>query len=548
MNEALKYFREALEIAEELSIFERKAAILNNIGFLLKDRGDLDEALKYFREALEIDEQLGDLKGKAARLNNIGSLLYNRGELGEALKYFKEALEIDEQLGDLQGKAMSLNNIGFLSKDRGDLDEALKYFREALEMDEQLGDLQGKAMRLNNIGGILDDRGDLDGALKYYKEALEIDEQLGDLKGKAIRLNNIGSILDNRGDLDGALKYYKEALELVQKQIKGKELDFKTGEIPCPNPNCQKNVKIRFVGELAAFIEMCPNCGVQFSFWMVDPNSSKYIISILSEEVLERRSVISGKINLREQTGIETQTTILEWLRDGAMLSSNIAYCFEKKGDFLNACNFYFQAARMYSGLGFIEISDNKLKSLEKLLPKILKDDQEKFLHDIVQLHKATSESLRSREFIYMFVSCPNCGTKHQIRVNATTVAMELCSKCRTKFSVFYNDETQEFYTNILEKSKTRAFIRPKMMERDEVKFCARCGLEVGIIINYCPRCGLHIIRDKNEKITETHINTKKEENKDIPYKLHKQKDIIIKNDPLSYFKNLKPPSKPKER
>lgn len=274
-------------------------------------------------------------------------------------------------------------------------------------------------------------------------------------------------------------------MDLIQKQIKGKELDFKIGQIPCPNLNCQHDIKIKLRGELTAFIQTCPICMVQFSVWTVDPNSSKCIINVLSEETLQQRRVVSGNVNLREQAGIETQTTILEWLHDGAIITSNIANYFKKKGDSLSACNHYFQAASMYKGLGFLETSENKLKSLEKLLPDISMKDREKFSHDITRLRKQTSEGLRSRDFTYIFISCPNCGTEHQIRASATTVANELCSNCRSKFSVFYHEETQEFYTNILEKSKTKGFSLPERFKRSEVKFCARCGLKVGIISRF---------------------------------------------------------------
>ena len=117
---------------------------------------------------------------------------------------------------------------------------------------------------------------------------------------------------------------------------------------------------------------------VQFSFWMVDPNSSKCIINVLSEEILKHRRVVSRNVNLREQAGIETQTTISEWLNEGAITTSNIAYCLKKKGDLLNACNYYFQSASMYMGLGFLEVSENKIKSLENLLPDISLGNREK--------------------------------------------------------------------------------------------------------------------------------------------------------------------------
>ncbi len=452
--------------------------------------------MKYYKEALEIAEKIGDIKGKSRGLNNIGRILDDRGDLEGALNHFKESLKISEQIGDLRGKTIKLNNIGKTLYSKGELDKALTYFKKALNTAEQAGGLKVKTFALNNIGKICSDKGDLDSALSYFKEALQISEQIGDIKGKSLALNNVGKTLCNKGDLEGAMNNYKKALKLIQKEVKGKELDFKMGKVDCPNPNCNNQIQIKVIGELNAFIETCPFCQIKFSLWMVGPSSSKYIINILSEDNIELRNITSGNLYLQEQTGKETLTRVPEWLFYGAKTNSNIANLFDKKGDLLNACYNYFQAASMYRGLGFIETSENELKILENLLPNISMEDRDRFAHKINQLRKQTSETLRSRAFTYIFISCPNCGTEHQIRASLTTVAYELCSQCRAKFSVFYDNETQEFYTNILEKPKIKRFRQPEKSEPDLVKFCARCGLNVGIIARFCARCGLKILRD----------------------------------------------------
>ncbi len=235
LDDALKYYNGSLAIDEQLGNIQGKATTLNNIGMLLEDKGQLEDALKYYNEALAIAEQLGNIQDKAIILNSIGKLLQGKGQLEDALKYYNEALAIAEQLGDLWGKAAILNNIGSLLKGRGELDEALRYYKEALAIDEQLGDLRGKAIDLSNIGSLLKGKGELDEALRYYKEALAIEEQLGDLRGKATDLNNIGSLLYGKGELDEALRYYKEALAI------SKELESPNAEIIKRNITFLKN-------------------------------------------------------------------------------------------------------------------------------------------------------------------------------------------------------------------------------------------------------------------------------------------------------------------
>ncbi|MHA1439018.1 MAG: hypothetical protein ACTSPD_15710 [Promethearchaeota archaeon] len=75
-----------------------------------------------------------------------------------------------------------------------------------------------------------------------------------------------------------------------------------------------------------------------------------------------------------------------------------------------------------------------------------------------------------------------------------------MCKQCGAKFSVFYDPEAREFYTNLLKRPKIKA---PKLktdqqltsIEKDAVKYCIRCGLHVGPVVKFCMRCGLKINR-----------------------------------------------------
>ena len=46
--------------------------MLVNIGFVYRSLGDMQEALRYYEEALPLSRQVGDVSGEATTLNNIG--------------------------------------------------------------------------------------------------------------------------------------------------------------------------------------------------------------------------------------------------------------------------------------------------------------------------------------------------------------------------------------------------------------------------------------------------------------------------------------------
>ena len=291
------------------------------------------------------------------------------------------------------------------------------------------------------------------------------------------------------------MKEYKKALNFIQKEIKGKELDFKSGEIKCPNLKCSQKIPIKITGISGALIETCPSCYTQFSLWITDPTSSKCYLNILSEDIFIERSSIHS-INLQDKKGKGTSKEIANLLNLGAMITSNMASSYKAERDYLNASKAFFQAATMYQALGLRQKSTNNLQETRELFPKIDVKNRELLNHEINRLVKRTSENLRRRDFTFIFTSCPNCRTEHRIQASTNIIANELCSRCLTNFSVFYDNNTKEFYTNILEKSKIKPFNQLKMIDQGMVNFCARCGLNVGIIAQFCNRCGLKILRD----------------------------------------------------
>ena len=71
-----------------------------NIGNVYREQGKLDEALKFYQEALAIHKEIGDHLGQADTLYNIGKFFYfSQGKYGDALKRLNEARTIFSQIG-----------------------------------------------------------------------------------------------------------------------------------------------------------------------------------------------------------------------------------------------------------------------------------------------------------------------------------------------------------------------------------------------------------------------------------------------------------------
>jgi tetratricopeptide (TPR) repeat protein len=214
VDEAMRLYRDALKIYEEVGDRAGLAVTLNNIGEVYRNTGQPDQALEYYHQVLPISEEVGDRGGIAQTLNNIGGVYSNIGQPDQALEYFNQALPILQEVGNRAGQAVTLNNIGMVYRSIGQPDQALEYLTQALPISEEVGDRAGLATTLNNIGGVYSNTGQPDQALEYLTQALPISEEVGNRAGQAVTLNNIGMVYRSIGQPDQALEYYHQALPI----------------------------------------------------------------------------------------------------------------------------------------------------------------------------------------------------------------------------------------------------------------------------------------------------------------------------------------------
>ena len=231
-NVAEKYFREALNHLKKIENEEIKALatshILGNIGNIYLHLGKPDEALDYYKQALELHRKLAYEKGVAHNLRNIGTIYNELNQFDEALKYQKGALEIDKKIENEPGIAINLTNVGTIYHDLGQYEDSLKRYQEALVIYQRINNKEGIANIYNRVGLNYSSHGDMNLAIIEYKKALEINQKIGYREGMASNLGNIGLAYITLGESEKALKSYQEALELFEQMdtLKRKEILF----------------------------------------------------------------------------------------------------------------------------------------------------------------------------------------------------------------------------------------------------------------------------------------------------------------------------------
>jgi serine/threonine-protein kinase len=162
---------------EQLELYDGAATIINNLGALYSYQGRLDEAETVNRRVLEIRRHVvgNDHPSVMVTLNNLGNLLREKGEYADAEPMLEEALAINRTLhGRHPRVAISLHNLSLAKVALGDYDAAEALDREALSMRRELLNEEHPdiANTLHNLGWQRLERGAYEEAEGYFRDAI----------------------------------------------------------------------------------------------------------------------------------------------------------------------------------------------------------------------------------------------------------------------------------------------------------------------------------------------------------------------------------------
>lgn len=213
----LEWTRTALCFAQAIRAFQIEATLINDIGFIYKNKSQYDKALKYYMLSRKLYNEIDDQNGLAVSLINIGGIYIDQGAWDEALQCLKRSMVITKKIGKLDLVATIFDNIGNVYLRKGDWDRALVYFTRGRDIWEKIDDRTGLAIALTGIGEIYKRQGSWNEAIEYYESGRKILDEIGDIVALAPVLNNIGRIYADKGCLDDAMNYYTQCQKIQEK-------------------------------------------------------------------------------------------------------------------------------------------------------------------------------------------------------------------------------------------------------------------------------------------------------------------------------------------
>lgn len=183
-HQALDYARQALIVAEETHLLEKRVCAYLEIAAAHFRLGDYLEGLRVASAQLE-ETNTPELKQFHARAHNlVGNCLHAAGDYTGAQEHYLELLRLAEELNAHAMVSGALVNIGIIYAESKSFDKAITYLQRGIEVGRatQMSEID-LAHRIHNLGVAYLDQGDYEQAIAYNLEALAVFEQHDDQLG-----------------------------------------------------------------------------------------------------------------------------------------------------------------------------------------------------------------------------------------------------------------------------------------------------------------------------------------------------------------------------
>jgi len=210
-DSAIIFGNQAKSLAEKLNFQKGVGYSLKAIGLVYNIQGNYVEALRVWKQALQVFEENKIEVGAANMLNNIGVIYYNKSDETNALDYYLKSLKVSEDIKDTFRIATALMNLGGVYSNKpSTYEKALSYHQQAYSLSKAINNQELIGGSSANIGELFMSMKKLDSSLIYLMQAKSIYEGSSDLP---YTLNIIGKVYRAKHDYSKAILFHSQAYD-----------------------------------------------------------------------------------------------------------------------------------------------------------------------------------------------------------------------------------------------------------------------------------------------------------------------------------------------
>ncbi len=193
-----------------------RATTQSNIAQLHAEQGQLEQARGEMEAAIAIQRQVGDDEGAASNLANLSGLLYEQGNLDLSKRYLEQARQIAVSGQDLERVVAFTLSLASLANQMKQLPEAEKLAQQGLAFARRLDNASWKGEAVRTLAAVRIAQNQPDAAQALLQEAALTDKRVGAPLDTAYTLSLQAQTHEAKGDLPGAIDLYKQSVALME--------------------------------------------------------------------------------------------------------------------------------------------------------------------------------------------------------------------------------------------------------------------------------------------------------------------------------------------
>lgn len=204
-----KYFFNAINVYEEIKLFEPAANLYSLYGYSLRER-DIEKSVEFMLKGIKMAEKLNGNSYLLGMYDNYGVVKETQKQYDSAFYYYNKSLNMKKKVNDRVGIPYSLNKIAMLNVKLGNFDLAKQNLDRAYQIRLELDDKIGIAENLNFYGLYYEALNEDRKAIAYFEKALLSSKEAGYPNLTQRNYKSLSEILEKNHDYRNALYYFKQ--------------------------------------------------------------------------------------------------------------------------------------------------------------------------------------------------------------------------------------------------------------------------------------------------------------------------------------------------
>ncbi len=211
--ESIRFYNQALVLADSLNSINEKAIINYNLSLSQRILGDYSSAFENLYRSLLQSEQSRDSRLMAYVLNDIGELYHELGDSEEGIYYLEGAEEISRATNMTENLIRVLTNLGVLHRELGNFEAANRYLLESKSIVEEYEDMSSLVIVDYNLGMLRFQQGNLTTARDYFTEGLNLSREYNLPEGSFYNSFGLGQLEKENGNYTRGLDWFNNAFD-----------------------------------------------------------------------------------------------------------------------------------------------------------------------------------------------------------------------------------------------------------------------------------------------------------------------------------------------